>query len=230
MCGRMALYTPAEIPQRFNAVVDKYFNTQQEFHPRYNSAPNSILPIVIYKNEINQIKLMRWGFMPPWSKSPTDIFKYNTFNAKAEHIFDKPMWRKSIRNKRCLIPANGFFEWRNTPSGKQPYFIRPKQDKLFAFAGIYNSWNDVEGLEWLTYSIITTKPNNQMELIHNRMPVILKAKDEERWLNPVLNESEEIVDLLRPYDNNGLEIVEVSREVNNARNDNEDLIRPLNSK
>jgi putative SOS response-associated peptidase YedK len=170
---------------------------------------------------------MKWGFLPTWAKDPNDTFKYKTFNARAEDIFEKPTWRSAIRHTRCLIPANGFYEWQALKDGKQPYFIHPKDQQLFAFAGIYNIWKNDQGEELDTYSIITTSPNKEMSEIHNRMPVILHPKNEKQWLDTSNDTPESIVDLLKPYDNGLLEMYKVSRDVNTGRVDNENLIHPL---
>jgi len=227
MCGRTTLFTPAKIGKRFN--VSKLENNafKKDFRSTYNAAPSQILPTIVRNGSSNHIRLMKWGFLPPWAKDPGDTFKYKTFNARAEDIFTKPTWRSAIRHARCLVPANGFYEWQATKSTKQPYFIYPKDQGLFAFAGIYNIWKNEHGEEWDTYSIITTTPNQEMAKIHNRMPVILHPKDEKLWLDPNNESEESIASLLQPYGDGMLEIYKVSRDVNTARVDNESLIHSI---
>jgi putative SOS response-associated peptidase YedK len=128
------------------------------------------------------------------------------------------------------VPANGFYEWKQGgDGGKQPYFIHPTDQDLFAFAGLYGSWKDQDGNEWETYSIITTTPNREMQDIHTRMPVILHPDDEGRWLDQSNDSPDDIADMLRPYEDGKLEIFQVSREVNANRVDNDTLVTPLNS-
>ncbi len=230
MCGRYTLYQTGELSDRFKVDQKETEALYEDLKQRYNISPTQILPTVVEKDDKRHLELMRWGFMPVWAKKPGDVFKYKTFNARSEEIFDKATWKNAIRHSRCLVPSNGFYEWRDTPTGKQPFFIRPKDQELFAFAGLYRTWKDpADGMEWGTYSIITTSPNQEMESIHKRMPVILKPKDETRWLEPANDSPESIADLMQPYDDGMLEIVEVSRAVNTSRTDNDTLIHPLNS-
>lgn len=223
----MTLFTPAKLGKRFNIANKEVKQLTQEFKPRYNAAPSQIMPVVVEPAKQRHLQLMRWGFLPSWSKDPRDTFKYSTFNTRAEDVFNKPTWKRAILSSRCLVPANGFYEWVKTPTGRQPYFIRPKNEPLFAFAGIYNVWHDSEGKGWGTYSIITTAPNKEMKKIHNRMPLILRPQQEERWLKPTNNTADSIIDILHPYSDGTLEIYEVSRDVNTAREDNPTLIEPV---
>jgi putative SOS response-associated peptidase YedK len=142
------------------------------------------------------------------------------------------MWKGLVSKKRALIPADGFYEWKKPEHSKdlkQPFYIHPKQTDLFSFAGIWSSWKDVEGVEFKTYSIITTSPNKEMTSVHNRMPVILHPEDEPKWLESSRVEQEDLEPFLHPYEDGGLEMFEVSRDVNVARNNDEKLILPINS-
>lgn len=229
MCGRYTLFATGELRERYKLQKKELDAIHEGLKERYNIAPSQLVPTVYEKDGKRHMELMKWGFMPIWSKDPKSIFKYKTFNARSEDIFDKPLWKRAIRQTRCLVPSTGFYEWKDTGSGKQPFFIRPKKQDLFSFAGLYSTWKDVEGLEWDTYAIITTSPNKEMEAVHNRMPVILHPKDEERWVEPSNDTPESIADLMRPYDDGKLEIYEVSRDVNTSRVDNDTLVRPVNS-
>ena len=166
---------------------------------------------------------MQWGFIPFWSKDPSKGPR--PINTMAEHAFDSPMWRGAMKDHRCLIPARGFYEWKVLPdNSKVPYYIHPKDIDLLSFAGIYSVWKDVEGLPLYTFSIMTTEPNKEMEPIHNRMPVILHPDQEAIWLDPQYSEREQLADLLVPYEDNGLEIYRVSKDVSNTRNNDKHLV------
>lgn len=227
MCGRYGFYKNDEFSERFGIDVGDIDLTDN-----YNVAPGQTMPIIVSLDNKPSVRLMRWGLVPVWAKDLK--IGYKLINARSETLFDKPMWKSLIKSKRCLIPANGFYEWRKEPEGsktvKQPYFIKPKDEKLFAFAGLWSTWKDVEGMEWDTYSIITTQPNKEMSAIHDRMPVILHQDDESSWLSPT-NDSDRLAieAVLRPFDNDGLEMWEVSTDVNAVKNNNEKLIYPLNS-
>lgn len=227
MCGRYALWDLQAASEHFNVPPREFEEIIQHFMKNYNSAPTQFLPTVTADTKSRHMQLMRWGLVAPWMKDYKDTFKYSTFNARSEDIFQKPLWKKAIRETRCIVPANGFYEWKPTADGKQPFYVRPKNQKIFGFAGIYSKWEDAEGHSWPTYSIITTVPNNQMKDIHNRMPVILHKKDENRWLDSSLHEQQDLFDILQPYEDGGLEIVKVSRDVNNSRNNSPSLIHRI---
>jgi putative SOS response-associated peptidase YedK len=190
----------------------------------YNVTPGMTMPVVVSQSP-NRLEPMEWGFLPRWAKDPTAAGR--PINARAETVATSPMFRNALRSQRCLVPARGFYEWKQTSAGKQPYWIQVKGGDLFAFAGIWESWSDPRGRERRTYAIITTEPNDLMAPIHNRMPVILPGDAEGLWLNPDEAEGERLIGLLRPYQASQMDAWPASRAVNNPRNDSSDLIRPL---
>lgn len=219
MCGRYVLAATEAIAQRFNAT-----NAPANLAPHYNVAPTQSMPVVI-KQSPNQLVLMRWGLIPSWAKSgKTD---YSMINARAETLAQKPTFRKLLSFQRCLVPANGFYEWKAGAHGKTPYYIHLKDDTLFAFAGLYDRWKDDQGNELLTYTIITTTPNPLMAGIHDRMPVILPKDAEEAWLNPDETEPAHLTPLLVAYPAEAMVALPVSKAVNNVRNDSPDLLKPV---
>lgn len=173
---------------------------------------------------------MKWGLVPSWWKKESKI-GFTTFNARAESVFSSGMWR-TIYKKRALVPANGYFEWTKPTkkSGvlKQKYYFRPKQMDVFSFAGFYDVWHDVEGMEWKTYTIITTEPNAEARAIHDRMPVILHQEDEAAWLDPSRTKREDIEPLIHPFEDNGLEVYEVNNDSKAYEYDDEGRIAPFN--
>lgn len=227
MCGRYTLHKKAEeIAERFGLKT-----VPPDIHENFNVAPGQTMPVIVEDESGRKLEFMKWGLIPGWAKDPK--IGYKLINARDDTIFDKPMWRSAILKKRALIPADGFYEWKKsteTKGRKQPFYIHPKQQELFAFAGIWESWHDASGQEVKTYSIITTEPNAEMTLVHNRMPVILHEEDETKWLLPPAADRSHIEPLLRPYEDRGLELFEVSPEVNLATNNDQVLIYPLNSR
>lgn len=226
-CGRYVLRSsPKEIADHYNLAKQP-----AGLKPNYNVAPGQILPVVTAGEDGPRLEMMKWGLVPFWAKDPQ--IGYKLINARDDTIFDKPMWRSVILRKRALIPANGFYEWQKPATGsktpKQPFYIHPKQTELFSFAGVWDSWKDAEGLEWKTYSIVTTEPNREMAAVHNRMPVILHPDDEDAWLDPAKNTRRAVEPFLHPYEDGRLDMFKVSPEVNVARNNDAKLILPLNS-
>lgn len=214
MCGRYALYDTDILDNRFKVEIG------EQIKPNYNAAPTQTMPVITDSG----LELMRWGLIPKWAKD--EKIGYKLINARAESVFEKPIWKSVITRNRCLIPANGFYEWQKREDGKQPFFIHPRDEKVFCFAGIWETWQH-DGAEWHTYSILTTEPNREMRSVHNRMPVILHRQNEAQWLEA--DTREDIEPLLVPYEDNGLEMYEVSKEVNTVTTNNSLLIGPRNS-
>lgn len=227
MCGRYGLYEVSGLEDRFKAK-----SAVKKITDNYNVAPGQTMPVVVSGEDGNTIRQMKWGLIPSWTKDPN--IGYKMINARSETIFDKPSWRGPIKHTRCLVPARGFYEWdtilenKKKPE-KQPYYIKPKDQVLFAFAGVYSVWHDADNKEVFTYSIVTTSSNEDMQKIHDRMPVILKPEDEDLWLDPSVLDRGVIETLLRKYDDGMIEMFKVSRDVNTVRNNDNHLIYPINS-
>lgn len=215
MCGRYTLYSTDELEDRYRVGVS------DAIRANYNVAPSQTMPVITSEG----LEMMRWGLIPPWAKD--DKIGYNMINARSETIFEKATWKKPVLNRRCLIPANGFYEWQKQADKKQPFYIHFPSDEIFSFAGIWETWKH-DGKETHTYSIITTRPNDEMESIHDRMPVILHKEDEAQWL--AADTEDDIKVLLEPYTNGVLETYEVSKEVNTVKVNDKTLIGPMNSK
>lgn len=218
MCGRFALTLPP-------AAVRAYFGypEQPNFPPRYNIAPTQPVAVVHHWEGQRRFALMRWGFLPGFVKDAKDFPLI--LNARAEGIADKPSFRAAIRRRRCLLPADGFYEWRREGRAKQPYLIRRPDRGLMAFAGLWETWNAADGSEVDTVCIITCAANGVMAAVHDRMPVILAPADHGRWLDPA-SEGKEILPLLGPAPDELLELVPVSPRVNKAQNEGAELQSP----
>ncbi len=211
MCGRYTLSNTAGVQARFEIA-----QAEQPLTPRFNVAPTQAMPVVL-KNSPNRLEWMKWGLVPFWSKEPKS--SYSTINARAEGITEKPAYRKPIKNQRCIIPADGFYEWQKTGTSKQPFYIHLKNGELFGFAGLYDLYKNPDGSVLKTYTIITTEANELMADIHDRMPVILHPGDEELWLDPGITDPAQILPLLKPYPAQEMALYPVSRLVNKPEND-----------
>jgi len=219
MCGRYGFVPGKNFDERFQVE-----HQQETLLPSYNVAPGATMPVVV-RNSPNRVELMKWGLIPFWAKDPKNSYK--TINARAETVATSPAFRESFKRRRCLVPASGFYEWQQTERGKLPYFIHLKDIELFAFAGLYDVWQDAEGNELRTYTIITTTPNDLVQPIHNRMPVILHPDDEAMWIDPKMNDTAALRALLQPFPNALMEAYPVSRAVNTAAIDTPALIEPV---
>ncbi len=222
MCGRYVLEAPEDLSERF-----QLRQLSIQLPHTWNAAPTNRLPVIVEHREgEREAELMQWGLIPRWAKKG-DKKGLAPINARAETINEKPMFRHLVKRNRCLVPANGFYEWKNLGDHKQPYYITVPDDPLFAFAGLYESYVDDDGEETSTYTIITTEPNELMATLHNRMPVILHKQDEEEWLDPEVTDPLQVERLLVPYPSDEMEAYPVSRKVGNTRNNGPDLIEPI---
>jgi putative SOS response-associated peptidase YedK len=191
---------------------------------RYNVAPSQRVLAVVNDGEGNHFKEFKWGFVPHWAKGPKPRYM---INARSETVAEKPTFRSAFSNRRCLIVADGFYEWRKSGKTKVPMYIRDVSGRPWGFAGIYETRTTAEGAEATSCAILTTEANDVMSKIHNRMPVIIDPEDRELWLDPEVTDPEVLLPLLRPYDGDRMEVHPVSTDVNSPANDSPDLIRPL---
>ena len=221
MCGRFTITDPIEeIMDRYMAAIADGF----EYKPNYNAAPMQYIPTIIGSSNGNRLGYLRWGLVPSWAND--DKIGNKMINARAETLAEKPAFKRLVSSKRCIIPTNGFYEWRKTGSGKQPMRILMKDDSIFSLAGLYDTWISPDGNKLSTCTIITTNPNSLMADIHDRMPVILHPQDEAVWLNKD-SDKESVLGLLRPYDADEMRAYKVDFAVGNVRNNNEELIKEV---
>ncbi len=218
MCGRYLITTPVEaIRQIFQ--VDQRPNLAQ----RYNVAPTQSVPIIRRGEAGRELVTVRWGLVPFWAKDLK--IGARMINAKAETVAEKPAFRDGYKRKRCLVLADGFYEWKKIEGGKQPYLIRLKTAEPLAFAGLWADWKDKASGERIeSCTIITTEPNALMATIHNRMPAILPPEAYDLWLNP---EAADGQGLLLPFPAEAMEAYPVSPRVGNVKNDDPALIEPI---
>lgn len=219
MCGRYVFYETLEAMKRFHADPPG-----TRVVPRYNAAPSQDLPIVL-RNSPNHIECMRWGLIPSWAKDPK--IGYKLINARAETVAEKPSFRHAFKSQRCLVPANGFYEWELGDDGKTklPFYIRRKDQQLFGMAGLWEEWKDAQDKVIRSFTIITTTPNAVMRPIHDRMPVILRQADEAAWLDPDNHNVQQLQSFLNPSTEQ-LEAIHVSKIVNSPEHEGAQLIEP----
>lgn len=216
MCGRYTLVKPIRsIVTHFKAKT-----RQHDFKERYNIAPSQIVPIIIQDDGYRRICFLRWGLIPHWAKDESVGMK--TINARAETISEKPSFSDSFKNKRCLVPADGFFEWARNTKEKFPKYINLKSNELFGMAGLWAEWNR-NGESFKTFSIVTTKANDLLGKVHHRMPVILSSQNYLKWLNPDTS-SNQLKSLLLPFPSERMKIRSISKFVNSAKNDSPDCL------
>ncbi len=222
MCGRFSLTVgDRDIEDEFKVKIGF------DRHPRYNIAPTQEVLVLLDDGTERRIETFRWGLIPHWAPDPKIGNKL--INARAETIFEKPSFRSAAKERRCLILADGFFEWAKTEKekGKIPLYVRLKSGKPFGFAGLWESWQSPEGEEVKSCAIVTTEPNELMLSIHNRMPVIVQKKHETIWLDPTIKDPQELIGVLQPYPPEEMEAFPVSKLVNSPANDRPECIVPV---
>jgi putative SOS response-associated peptidase YedK len=223
MCGRFTLtVNPAEVQEAFST-----YTFPQQFAPRFNIAPTQPV-LVIPNDDQNTADFFVWGLIPMWAKDPS--IGNRMINARAETLEEKPAFRGSLKYKRCLVLADGFYEWKASEGKKvkTPFFIHMKDRKPFAFAGLWDSWNSPDGSLVRSCTIITTEPNELTSIIHNRMPVILHPRDYARWLDPSPQTPDQLKPLLKPFPADLMNAYPVSPLVNTPANDKPELVVPAN--
>ncbi len=218
MCGRYSqTKSKQDIKKRFNLK-----KVPDEMGPLFNIAPDSNVPVILNESS-DEITLARWGLVPSWSKEEES--PYSMINARAETILEKPSYKRLIKNKRCLIIADSFYEWKKVKGKKFPHRIMLESEDLFAFAGLWDLWEG-NGNSLISCSIITTTPNKLCVTIHDRMPVILPREREKDWLSDIT--VEDAIKLLQPCAD-GMKCCEISLKINNPQNNSPDVILPFKS-
>jgi putative SOS response-associated peptidase YedK len=222
MCGRFSLATD----QKTLAETFTEFEIPVELAPRYNIAPSQSVAVVA-NNGQNKVEFFQWGLIPSWAKDPQ--IGHRMINARAETLAEKPSFKTAYRRRRCLVLADGFYEWRKEPNSKAktPMYIRLVSGEPFAFAGLWESWHGADDSTILSCTIITTTPNEFMAEIHNRMPVILPPDAYATWLDPAERNPDQLQGLLKPYPAEQMTAYLVSRVVNSPQNDTPDCIAPV---
>jgi putative SOS response-associated peptidase YedK len=224
MCGRYRL-------SRRKQLVEEYFDStgEDDWVPRYNIAPTQPVPIIRQnpKEPHRELSLVRWGLIPWWAKDSSGGAAM--INARSETAATKPAFRDALKLRRCLIPADGFYEWKRNGKEKQPYCFEINEGQLFAFAGIWETWKDAsrKTMTIETCSILTTTPNAVTSTVHDRMPVILESDSYDVWLDPGMTKVDAVTEVLKPFDARLMRSFPVSTRVNHAANDDAECSTPI---
>jgi len=223
MCGRYKL-------SRRKQVVEEYFDCtsdEPDWSPRYNIAPTQPIPVIRQnpKEPVRELSLMRWGLIPSWARDPSVAARM--INARSETAATKPAFRDALKFRRCLIPADGFYEWQKTGTGKQPYCFEVNEGELFGLAGLWDRWKNPSGVWVETCSILTTTPNALTSAVHDRMPVILDPDGYDLWLDPGMRDVSVVSDLLKPFDACLMRCYPISTRINSVVHDDEACSAPV---
>ena len=217
MCGRLVIYSPVASYAGFLGAVTAYDN-----RPSYNIPPSADIPVCRVEPGNGRVLVpAQWGLVPSWSSGPDS--RYSMFNARAESVHEKPAFRTAFRKQRCLVPVDGFYEWKKA-NGKQPYYFYRQTGEPLVLAGLWDQWQAADGGVLDSCTIIVTEANTLMRPVHDRMPVILDPDQFTDWLAPDNHEVDTLRNFLQPYSGNELACRPVSRAVNNPRNDSAELI------
>jgi putative SOS response-associated peptidase YedK len=220
MCGRFVITSPPAALRQIFGYID-----QPNFPPRHNIAPTQPIPVVIFENGIRHFRLMRWGLLPAWVKDPRKFTLL--FNARAETVLEKPAFKNAMKRRRCLIPADGYYEWQASEKRKRPHFIHRRDGDPIALAGLAETWIGPNGEELDTVAIVTAPASTDLAVLHHRMPVIIAPGDFERWLDCRDDNTETVMALLMAAAEGEFVWHEVSRRVNRAAYDDAQLILPI---
>ena len=223
MCGRYRRTTKEEeLARIYNIPIPP----QLDLPISFNIAPSQNVLAIRFNPKTGQRSLdaLRWGLVPYWAKD--DKIGYRTINARAETVYTAPSYREAFKKRRCLIPADGFYEWKKVPGGKIPYAIGMRDDSPFVFAGLWEGWKDPSTGEWLrTCTIITGEPNELVAQVHTRMPVILPEEHHAKWLGEAVEN--DLKELLRPFPGENMKMWPISQRVNDPKNDDETILQPI---
>jgi putative SOS response-associated peptidase YedK len=223
MCGRYRLSRRKQLVEEyFGAVSEEY-----DWNPRYNIAPSQ--PVVVIgqdtREPVRTLSTTRWGLVPSWAKDPS--IGYKTINSRSETVATTASFREPFRSQRCLLPADGFYEWKREGKTKQPYCFEVNDGELFAFAGLWDRWKSPQGDVVESCTILTTTPNPLLADIHDRMPVILNPDHYDLWLDPAFRNTASVSQMLKPFDATIMRRYPVSTRVNQVQNDDADCAMPI---
>lgn len=228
MCGRYTIWSINGIAEALGSLQLSLGESADNFRASYNAAPTQQLPVIIGEGDHATVVPMTWTLRPYWLK-PGEKPKFPLpFNARSESVTEKKMFSGAIKRTRCIVPANGFYEWREyAPKKKQPYFIHPNGSDFFLFAGLYNETKNEDGQSTGSFAILTTSANDKMSYLHDRMPVMLESEDAEIWLDPDMTETGPLETFMQSAPDDAIDFHPVSKAVGSSRNQGPELIEPI---
>lgn len=222
MISCYALYTTPELSNYFNIPG----GLPKGIKPHYNISPTVSAPVIVNVDGTRTIKRMKWGLIAKGAKDTNSVFRYKTYNIPSEKIFSRHSWEQAVRERRCLVPADGFYKL-NGSGKKRAFYLHPKDEKPITFAGVYSSWEDPDGVTHGTFSIVTIEASSEIPEASGRMPIIIKREDEARWLDSAVDDLSSMYDMLRPYPRDLLAVHEVSPAVHSPKPNSADLIKRI---
>lgn len=223
MIERYALHTINQLTDRFGLTN----GVPKGVKPRFNISPTQAAPVVVRSEGVTSLELMQWGFVPNGAKDVNSVFRYKTFSVKSEKVFSKPAWATAVREKRCIIPANGFYAWWSNGDEVVPYYFSSSDTVVLGLAGIHTTWVDQAGMERQTYALLTVESNDRVPMPLERMPVIIHTDDETQWLDSDVSDFGTLVRIMRPYEGTPLEYHKVGTDVKSKKLDTARLIEPI---
>lgn len=223
MIERYALYDIDKLRDQFGLADGVPKGVKQ----RYNIVPAQRVPVVLLRDGAATMELMQWGFVSQGAKDTNSIFRYKTFTVRSEDIFKKAMWQKAVLTQRCLVPANGFYTWAQTPGGKAPYYIHTKASPIAAFAGVYSTWTNSEGVESGMVSIVTVPADDETSRYTDRLPVIVQPAQQSTWLEPTISDATSLYDIMRTPSHDTLTFTRVGEGIYSKKIDTPGLIREV---
>jgi putative SOS response-associated peptidase YedK len=229
MCGRYGLYSRKERLKELLGIDDG--KAGGDLVTKYNIAPRTACWLALRRQGLDYkltIESYEWGLLPYWVQDPKEHRR--PINARTETVFDKPMFRESIRGRRCLVPADGYYEWRTTPTGKIPFWFTMARGEPFFFGGVWDTWHSGKVDQLPTFALLTTSPNELCAQVHDRMPVIIPASAYQLWVDPAVKDPNAIKPLLGAFPADQMRMREVSRAVNNSKSEGPELIEPVPSR
>ena len=221
MFDRYALYEIDTLRDRFALPA----GVPKGVKPSYLVTPTRVAPVIVLRDGERQMERMKWGFVRDTAKDDNAVFRYKTFVTKSDTILNKPTWKEAIRERRCIVPVNGFYVGASAKGGKEAYFVRPSSGGVFSLAGVYSTWRDESGAERGMFAVVTTIANKELAALGERTPVILQPSQEATWLDPAANDATTLYDLMRPYPSKEpLEIRRVHQRVLTTKKDSAELL------
>jgi len=220
MCGRFVITSPPEALRQIFG-----YQEQPNFPPRFNVAPTQPVPVVVFEKGARHFRLLRWGFIPAWVKDPRQFSLL--INARTETVREKPAFKNAIRRRRCLVPADGYYEWQTSAERKRPYFIHHRDGRPIGLAAVAETWTGPNGEELDTVAIVTAPASADLAMLHDRVPVTIRRSDFDRWLDCEANDVDSILELMRGPEQGEFVWHEVSTRVNRVANDDAQLILPI---